>query len=200
MNHPQKVSTLNSGIRDETARDLPARCLNAALSPARPQSSVVFRRHRDRLAGQAREQRDSRAFCGARDPCPYISRQSAVAAIGARLPPGARFRPSRRRRKRRAVLNDHRQYRAAKVVESRSPAQQNIVTLAPAAIGIRRRCVRPAKPDLRKFVGRYCDGGAAVGKMSVQDKARAEHPRLWKMKPLDLINHICGLGGVRWRP
>ena len=57
--------------------------------------------------------------------------------------------------------------------------------------GDERKYVRRDKPYLRRLVRRYCDQSAAVGKMSDQDGASAEHPGLWKKRPLLPINHKC---------
>ena len=59
------------------------------------------------------------------------------------------------------------------------------------ASGVERKYVRRDKPYLRRLVRRYCDHSAAVGKMSDQDGASAEHPGLWKKRPLLPINHMC---------
>ena len=56
--------------------------------------------------------------------------------------------------------------------------------------GDERKYVRRDKPYLRRLVRRYCDQSAAVGKMSDQDGASAEHPGLWKKRPLLPINHM----------
>jgi hypothetical protein len=70
-------------------------------------------------------------------------------------------------------------------------AKRDAVTRAPRVIGSERRYVRRDKPYLRRLVRQYCDRSAAVGKMSVQDEASAEHPQLWKKHPLLPINHMC---------
>ena len=77
------------------------------------------------------------------------------------------------------------------VAVSRWQAKRNAVTRAPQVIGSERRYVRHDKPYLRRLVRQDCDRGAAVGKMSVQDEASAEHPQLWKKHPLLPINHMC---------
>ena len=77
------------------------------------------------------------------------------------------------------------------VAVSRWQAKRNAVTRAPQVIGSERRYVRHDKPYLRRLVRQDCDRSAAVGKMSVQDEASAEHPQLWKKHPLLPINHMC---------
>src|SRR5215831_2433491 len=78
-----------------------------------------------------------------------------------------------------------------KAAASRWQAKRDAVTQAPQVIASERRYVRRDKPYLRRLVRRYCDRSAAVGKMSVQDEASAEHPGLWKNRPLLPINHMC---------
>jgi len=77
------------------------------------------------------------------------------------------------------------------VAVSRWQAKRNAVTRAPQVIVNERRYVRHNKPYLRRLVRQDCDRSAAVGKMSVQDEASAEHPQLWKKHPLLPINHMC---------
>src|SRR5262249_31106895 len=73
------------------------------------------------------------------------------------------------------------------------------VTRAPQVIARERRYVRRYKPYLRRLVRQYCDRSAAVGKMSDQDGASAEHPGLWKKQPLLPINHMCHAADGVWR-
>jgi len=77
------------------------------------------------------------------------------------------------------------------VAVCRWQAKRNAVTRAPQVISSERRYVRHDKPYLRRLVRQDCDRSAAVGKMSVQDEASAEHPQLWKKHPLLPINHMC---------
>ena len=74
---------------------------------------------------------------------------------------------------------------------SRWQAKRDAVTRAPQVIGSERRYVRRYKPYLRRLVRQDCDRSAAMGKMSDQDEAGAEHPQLWKKHPLLPINHMC---------
>lgn len=86
-----------------------------------------------------------------------------------------------------------------KVGASRWQAKRDAVTRAPQVIASERRYVRHNKPYLRRLVWQYCDRSAAVGKMSDQDGASAEHTGLWKKQPLPPINHMCHAEDGAWR-